>query len=68
MHAFDCLGDPARRRILGRLVDGDRAGGEAVAVAPDECGHSRSGVSRTTCGCCATTGPRPAGPPAPTAC
>lgn len=65
--AFDCLGDPLRRRILGPHIGGERAVGEVGAVAQEEFGISRSRVSRSTCGCCETTGSRPSGPSAPDA-
>jgi hypothetical protein len=48
--AFDCLGDPVRRRILGPPIDGDRASGEVGAVAQEEFGISQSRVPRSTCG------------------
>ncbi len=38
MHAFDVLGDPVRRRILGLLVDGEHNSGDAVAVIESEDG------------------------------
>lgn len=46
MRAFDVLGDPVRRRILGLLVDGERAAGEVGAVVQKEFGISQSGVSQ----------------------
>ena len=51
MPAFDCLGDPVRRRILGPRNAGARAVGEVDAGAQDECGISQSGWSRSSCGC-----------------
>jgi hypothetical protein len=60
--AFDCLGDPARRRILGPLVGSHRATDEAGAAVPDK---HESGVSRSTRGCCATMHLRSSGPAAP---
>lgn len=58
--AFDCLGDPVRRRILGPRINGERAG-EVGAVTGDEYAIFQSGVSGGTCGCCAITGSRPPG-------
>ncbi len=46
MHAFDVLGDPARRRILELLADGERSAGEITAVVQREFGISQSGVSQ----------------------
>ncbi|MCU1608144.1 MAG: putative transcriptional regulator, ArsR family [Pseudonocardiales bacterium] len=44
--AFDCLGDPVRRRILGPCIQGDGAAGEVGAVAQEEFEISRSRVPR----------------------
>jgi hypothetical protein len=44
--AFDCLGDPVRRRILGPCIHGDGAAGEVGAVAQEEFEISRSRVPR----------------------
>jgi hypothetical protein len=53
MPAFDCLGDPVRRRILGmRANSGSVAGGVGVLV---EHAFVQSGAPRSTCGCCAAT-------------
>ena len=65
--AFDCLGDPVRRRILGPRIDGERAASEVGAVAQEELGLSQSRGSRSTAGGCAITGSRPSGPSAPDA-
>jgi DNA-binding transcriptional ArsR family regulator len=46
VHAFDVLGDPARRRILELLADGERSAGELTAVVQREFGISQSGVSQ----------------------
>ncbi len=46
MHAFDVLGDPARRRILELLADGERTAGEITAVVREEFGLSQPGVSQ----------------------
>ena len=64
MPMLDCLGDPVRRRILGALIDRERAAGEVGGVAQGELGSSQSGVSRGTRGCGETTGWRPSGPSA----
>ena len=45
MNAFDVLGDPARRRILELLADGERAAGEVGAVVQEEFGISQPAVS-----------------------
>ena len=45
MNAFDVLGDPARRRILDLLADGERAAGEVGAVVQEEFGISQPAVS-----------------------
>lgn len=65
MHGFDCLGDPARRRILAPRIGGQwTADGEGGAV-PEGLEKLPSGVSRSTCGCCAILSPRSYGPAAP---
>lgn len=64
MPAFDCLGDPARRRILGPRIGGERAGGEVGIVSQDEFWIFQAGVSRSSCGCCETMDSRPSGPSA----
>lgn len=46
MHAFDVLGDPARRRILELLADGEYASGEVVEVISKEFGIGQSAVSQ----------------------
>ncbi|MQA10207.1 MAG: metalloregulator ArsR/SmtB family transcription factor [Pseudonocardiaceae bacterium] len=46
MHAFDVLGDPARRRILELLADGERTSGAIAAAIQDEFGISQPGVSQ----------------------
>ncbi|MGI8882006.1 MAG: ArsR/SmtB family transcription factor [Jatrophihabitans sp.] len=46
MHAFDILGDPARRRILELLADGERSAGEIGAVLTEQFGLSQPGVSQ----------------------
>jgi DNA-binding transcriptional ArsR family regulator len=46
VHAFDVLGDPARRRILELLADGELSAGEITAVVQRELGISQSGVSQ----------------------
>jgi DNA-binding transcriptional ArsR family regulator len=46
VHAFDVLGDPARRRILELLADGELSAGEITAVVQREFGISQSGVSQ----------------------
>jgi len=45
MNAFDVLGDPARRRILELLADGERAAGAVGAVVQEEFGISQPAVS-----------------------
>jgi DNA-binding transcriptional ArsR family regulator len=45
MNAFDVLGDPARRRILELLADGERAAGEVGAVVQREFGITQPAVS-----------------------
>lgn len=44
--AFDVLGDPVRRRILGLLVDGEHSSGDVVAVIESEFGITQSAVSQ----------------------
>ncbi|SES12362.1 DNA-binding transcriptional regulator, ArsR family [Lentzea xinjiangensis] len=46
MHAFDVLGDPARRRILELLAGGERAAGDVGAVVQAEFGITQSAVSQ----------------------
>lgn len=46
MHAFDILGDPARRRILELLADGELSAGEIGAALTEEFGLSQPGVSQ----------------------
>ncbi|MEA2158856.1 MAG: hypothetical protein QOD66_1236 [Solirubrobacteraceae bacterium] len=46
MHAFDVLGDPARRRILELLADGELASGAVSAVIGEEFGISQPAVSQ----------------------
>ena len=47
MHAFDVLGDPARRRALELLADGgELTAGEITAVLQQELGLSQPGVSQ----------------------
>jgi DNA-binding transcriptional ArsR family regulator len=46
VNAFDVLGDPARRRILELLADGERAAGDVGAVIEREFGISQPAVSR----------------------
>jgi DNA-binding transcriptional ArsR family regulator len=46
MHAFDVLGDPARRRILELLAEGERSSGEVTAVLRAEFGISQPAVSQ----------------------
>jgi hypothetical protein len=48
--AFECLGDPVRRRILGPRIHDERAASEVTAVAHEEFGISQSRVSRSPCG------------------
>ncbi|HEX5091019.1 MAG TPA: metalloregulator ArsR/SmtB family transcription factor [Nocardioides sp.] len=45
MHAFDVLGDPARRRILELLAGGERSSGEVVEVISEEFGIGQPAVS-----------------------
>lgn len=53
VRAFDCLGDPVRRRILGMRRDTAQAASEVGIVVHDEYRISPSGVSRS---------PRPSAP------
>jgi len=46
VHAFDVLGDPARRRILELLADGERPAGAVTDVVRAEFGISQPAVSR----------------------
>jgi DNA-binding transcriptional ArsR family regulator len=46
VHAFDVLGDPARRRILELLADGELASGAVSAVIGEEFGISQPAVSQ----------------------
>lgn len=46
MHAFDVLGDPARRRILELLADGELTSGAVSAVIGEEFGISQPAVSQ----------------------
>lgn len=46
MHAFDVLGDPARRRILELLTAGEMTASEVVRVLQSELGLSQPGVSQ----------------------
>jgi DNA-binding transcriptional ArsR family regulator len=46
VHAFDVLGDPARRRILELLADGERTSGAVCAVIKEEFGISLPAVSQ----------------------
>jgi DNA-binding transcriptional ArsR family regulator len=46
VHAFDVLGDAARRCILELLADGERSAGEVTAVVQREFGISQSAVSQ----------------------
>ena len=46
MHAFDVLGDPARRRILELLSEGERPANAVVSVLQRELGLSQPGVSQ----------------------
>ena len=46
MEAFDVLGNPARRRILELLAEGEHASGEIVAVIEAEFGMTQSAVSQ----------------------
>lgn len=46
MHAFDVLGDPARRRILEILADDRHAAGEIAAIVGQELGITQSAISQ----------------------
>ena len=46
MHALDILGDPARRRILELLADGEQSAGDIVRVLGRERGISQPAVSQ----------------------
>lgn len=46
MHAFDVLGDPVRRRIVGLLAEGERPAGAVVEVIAEEFGIGQPAVSR----------------------
>jgi len=46
MHALDILGDPARRRILELLADGEHAAGDIVRVLGRERGITQPAVSQ----------------------
>lgn len=46
MHAFDVLADPARRRILELLADGERTSGAVSAAIQEEFGISQPAVSQ----------------------
>jgi len=46
VHAFDVLGDPARRRILELLAAGERPAGAVTDVVRAEFGISQPAVSR----------------------
>ena len=46
MHAFDVLGDPVRRRILGLLADGEQPAGAVSEVIQEEFGISQPAVSQ----------------------
>ena len=45
MHALDVLGDPARRRILELLAEGEQSAGAVVDVLAAEFGLSQPAVS-----------------------
>jgi DNA-binding transcriptional ArsR family regulator len=45
MHAFDVLGDPVRRRILGLLATGELSSGDVVEVISREFGIGQPAVS-----------------------
>lgn len=45
MNAFDVLGDPIRRSILGRLGEGDETAGEITAAIQEEFGVTQPAVS-----------------------
>lgn len=46
MNAFDVLGDPARRRILELLAEGERRSGEIVELVQQEFGITQAAVSQ----------------------
>ncbi|MCK6521345.1 metalloregulator ArsR/SmtB family transcription factor [Myxococcota bacterium] len=46
MHALDVLGDPARRRVLELLADGERPAGAIAQVIGEELGLSQPAVSQ----------------------
>lgn len=46
MHAFDVLGDPARRRILELLADAELTSGAVVTVIQREFGITQAAVSQ----------------------
>ena len=46
MHAFDVLSDPARRRILELLADGEQSAGAVSEVIQREFGISPPGVAQ----------------------
>jgi DNA-binding transcriptional ArsR family regulator len=46
VHAFDVLGDPARRRILELLAHGEQPAGAVTDVIRDEFGISQPAVSQ----------------------
>lgn len=46
MHAFDVLGDPARRRLVELLAEDDHTAGALTDVIADEFGISQPAVSR----------------------
>lgn len=46
MHAFDVLGNPARRRILEVLAEGERTSGAIVEIVHTEFGITQAAVSQ----------------------
>ncbi|MCK6515292.1 metalloregulator ArsR/SmtB family transcription factor [Myxococcota bacterium] len=46
MHALDVLGDPARRRVLELLAEGERPAGTLAQIIGDELGLSQPAVSQ----------------------
>ena len=46
MHAFDVLGDPVRRRILGLLAEGELSSGAITAIVQEEFGITQPAVSQ----------------------
>ncbi|MFF1632684.1 ArsR/SmtB family transcription factor [Leifsonia sp. NPDC058248] len=46
MHAFDVLGDPARRRILELLLQDEQSSGQIAAIIREEFGISQPAVSQ----------------------